>query len=39
MMGIIDVSKNGRLSKQTQQTLDKMNQEMSGQHAMHMGGR
>jgi suppressor of ftsI len=39
MMGIIDVSKDGRLSKQTQQTLDKMNQEMSGQHPMHMGGR
>lgn len=39
MMGIIDVSKDGRLSKQTQRTLDKMNQEMSGQHMMHMGGR
>jgi len=39
MMGIIDVSKDGRLSKKTQQTLDKMNQEMSGQHTMHVGGR
>jgi hypothetical protein len=37
MMGIIDITKDGRLSKQTQQTLDKMNQEMAGQH-MHMGG-
>jgi FtsP/CotA-like multicopper oxidase with cupredoxin domain len=39
MMGIIDISKNGRLSKQTQRTLDKMNSEMAGQHSMHMGGR
>jgi suppressor of ftsI len=37
MMGIIDITKDGRLSKQTQQTLDKMNQEMAGQH-MNMGG-
>ncbi|HEY6687693.1 MAG TPA: multicopper oxidase domain-containing protein, partial [Propionibacteriaceae bacterium] len=37
MMGIIDITKDGRLSKQTQRTLDKMNQEMAGQH-MHMGG-
>jgi FtsP/CotA-like multicopper oxidase with cupredoxin domain len=37
MMGIIDITKDGRLSKQTQQTLDKMNQEMAGQQ-MHMGG-
>ena len=35
MMGIIDVSKDGRLSKRTQQSLDKMNREMAGQH---MGG-
>jgi hypothetical protein len=39
MMGIIDVSKDGRLSKRTQQTLDRMNQEMSGQHMMHTGSR
>jgi len=38
MMGIIDVSKDGRLSKQTQQALDKMNREMAGQHSMHLGG-
>jgi suppressor of ftsI len=37
MMGIIDITKDGLLSKQTQQTLDKMNREMSGQHTMHMG--
>jgi suppressor of ftsI len=37
MMGIIDVTKDGRLSKATQQTLDKMNREMAGQHMGHMG--
>jgi FtsP/CotA-like multicopper oxidase with cupredoxin domain len=35
MMGIIDISKDGRLSKATQQTLDKMNREMAGQHVDH----
>ena len=35
MMGIIDVSKDGRLSKATQQTLAKMNREMAGQHMGH----
>jgi suppressor of ftsI len=38
MMGIIDITKDGRLSDETQQTLDKMNSEMSG-HTMHMGHR
>jgi len=35
MMGIIDITKDGRLSKATQQALDKMNQEMAGQHMGH----
>jgi FtsP/CotA-like multicopper oxidase with cupredoxin domain len=35
MMGIIDISKNGKLSKATQQALDKMNSEMAGQHMGH----
>ena len=35
MMGIIDITKDGKLSKATQQTLDKMNQEMAGQHMGH----
>jgi suppressor of ftsI len=35
MMGIIDVTKDGRLSKATQEALDKMNQEMAGQHMGH----
>jgi FtsP/CotA-like multicopper oxidase with cupredoxin domain len=35
MMGIIDITKDGRLSKATQQALDKMNQEMAGQHMSH----
>jgi len=38
MMGIIDISKDGRLSKATQQALDKMNREMPSHHAMHGGG-
>ena len=37
MMGIVDITKDGRLSKQTQQTLDTMKREMAGQD-MHMGG-
>jgi suppressor of ftsI len=35
MMGIIDISKNGKLSKATQQALDKMNSQMAGQHMGH----
>ena len=35
MMNIVDVSKDGKLSKATQQILDKMNQEMAGQHLGH----
>jgi FtsP/CotA-like multicopper oxidase with cupredoxin domain len=35
MMNIVDVSKDGKLSKATQQILDKMNQEMAGQHVGH----
>jgi Multicopper oxidase len=36
MMGIIDITKDGRLSKATQRTLDKMYREMAGQHMGHM---
>ena len=35
MMNIVDVSKDGKLSKATQQILDKMNREMAGQHMGH----
>ena len=35
MMGIIDITKDGKLSKATQQVLDKMNSEMAGQHMGH----
>ena len=36
MMGIIDITKDGRLSKATQQSLDKMHRKMAGQHMGHM---
>jgi hypothetical protein len=36
MMGIIDITKDGRLSKATQQSLDNMHREMAGQHMGHM---
>jgi suppressor of ftsI len=35
MMGIIDITKDGRPSKATQRALDQMNREMAGQHMAH----
>jgi hypothetical protein len=37
MMGIIDISRSGRLSKATVKSLKEMNKAMLGQHSIDMG--
>jgi suppressor of ftsI len=38
MMGIIDISRSGRLSKATVKSLKEMNEAMPGQHSTGVGG-
>lgn len=38
MMGIIDISRSGRLSEATVSSLEEMNKAMRGQHSTDAGG-